>query len=257
MTIGTPGAALFQHRHAGTGQGQGVKYLYLLDPSAAGSVGQGRLPPVHMGPALSASAGSSRSYPIAAIYGDTPSVPRGPAVQPGTYKVKLTVQGQSYTQPLTVKMDPRVKTPAEGLKQQFELSMQCYNGIRQVHEARQQIGKLRTQLKERRDKVDKGPIADAIEKLDAAVAALESPAAKGKPGSGQPNLQRVMTELSQLLGILQGADATPTTQAVAACAEAQQAVGKLLARWNELKGTDVKALQVQLRGAGLPPLVLD
>ena len=34
---------------------------------------------------------------------------RAPAVLPGTYSVKLTVDGKSYTQPLVVKMDPRAK----------------------------------------------------------------------------------------------------------------------------------------------------
>ncbi len=34
---------------------------------------------------------------------------RGPMVLPGTYTVKLTVNGQSYTQPLIVKLDPRAK----------------------------------------------------------------------------------------------------------------------------------------------------
>jgi hypothetical protein len=37
--------------------------------------------------------------------------------------VKLTVDGKSFTQPLTLKMDPRVKTPPAGLKQQFDLAM--------------------------------------------------------------------------------------------------------------------------------------
>jgi len=30
-------------------------------------------------------------------------------VLPGNYSVRLTVQGKSYTQPLVVKMDPRLK----------------------------------------------------------------------------------------------------------------------------------------------------
>jgi hypothetical protein len=42
---------------------------------------------------------------------------------PGAYTVKLTVDGKSFTQPLTLKMDPRVKTPPAGLKQQFDLAM--------------------------------------------------------------------------------------------------------------------------------------
>ena len=56
--------------------------------------------------------------------------------------MKLTVDGKSYVQPLTVKMDPRVKTPAAALEQQFELSMQCYLDIRQVAKAIDQVGEM-------------------------------------------------------------------------------------------------------------------
>jgi hypothetical protein len=42
--------------------------------------------------------------------------------------VQLRVNGRSDTQPLTVKMAPRVKTPAIGLTQQFTLSKQVYEG---------------------------------------------------------------------------------------------------------------------------------
>ncbi|HTX38822.1 MAG TPA: hypothetical protein VME43_27535 [Bryobacteraceae bacterium] len=46
-------------------------------------------------------------YPISAVPHDTPG-PQGEWMPPGTYTVKLTVDGQSYTQPLVVKPDPRV-----------------------------------------------------------------------------------------------------------------------------------------------------
>jgi hypothetical protein len=46
-------------------------------------------------------------YPMTATYHDTPREPRGPIALPGEYTVKLTVDGKSLTQPLTVKMDPR------------------------------------------------------------------------------------------------------------------------------------------------------
>ena len=45
----------------------------------------------------------------------------GPQVLPGTYTVRLTVGGRSYTQPLKVTLDPRsTATPAE-LQKQFDL----------------------------------------------------------------------------------------------------------------------------------------
>jgi photosystem II stability/assembly factor-like uncharacterized protein len=62
-------------------------------------------------------------YPMTAIYHDTPREPRGPIALPGAYTVKLTIDGKSFTQPFTVKMDPRVKTPPVALKQQFDLAM--------------------------------------------------------------------------------------------------------------------------------------
>ena len=55
--------------------------------------------------------------------------PHGPWVLPGTYSVRLTVDGKSYKQPLTVKMDPRVPTPAAGLALQFSLSKQLYDAM--------------------------------------------------------------------------------------------------------------------------------
>jgi photosystem II stability/assembly factor-like uncharacterized protein len=54
--------------------------------------------------------GGKGALSMAAIYKDTP-MGRGPMVMPGEYKVKLTVDGQSQTQPLTLKRDPRVTTP--------------------------------------------------------------------------------------------------------------------------------------------------
>ncbi len=56
--------------------------------------------------------GGKGGFSMAAIYRDTPGA-QGPMVLPGQYTVKLTVDGQSQVQPLTVKADPRVKTQAE------------------------------------------------------------------------------------------------------------------------------------------------
>jgi hypothetical protein len=129
--------------------------------------------------------GARRSYPISAIYMDTPSTPSGPLAPPGEYRVKLTAGGRIITQRLILKMDPRVKTPPEGLARQFTLSMQCYEGVRKSREALEQIRALRAELKSLGDRAKQSTLAEAIAALDRKAAAIEGSASAGgreRPG---------------------------------------------------------------------------
>lgn len=65
---------------------------------------------------------TSFSYPIAAVHLNTPQTPQGMLVMPGTYQVRLTAGGETLRQAVTVRMDPRVKTPIADLQLQFNLS---------------------------------------------------------------------------------------------------------------------------------------
>jgi photosystem II stability/assembly factor-like uncharacterized protein len=69
-------------------------------------------------------------YPISAIVHDTPPTPSSPLAMPGDYSVRFTVDGHVAIQPLVLQMDPRVKTPREGLAQQFAASMKVYAKLR-------------------------------------------------------------------------------------------------------------------------------
>jgi photosystem II stability/assembly factor-like uncharacterized protein len=74
-------------------------------------------------------------FPISAIYHNTPRSPIGVTAVPGEYFVRLTVDGKSYEQPLTIKMDPRVKTPLAGLQQQFALATRVTDLMHRSFEA--------------------------------------------------------------------------------------------------------------------------
>ncbi|MDQ6676686.1 MAG: glycoside hydrolase [Acidobacteriota bacterium] len=163
-------------------------------------------------------------YPISAIYGDTPRLPLGPAVLPGRYTVKLTAGGKSNTQPLPVKMDPRVKTPAAGLARQFQLATKVSGMMRQDADALREVRATLTRLK--------GTNAE----LEAKLAALAgSGAGRRTRGGGSESLTRLNGELAQVLAILDGSDDTPTTQAIAAVAELESALNSQLAEWRELQ----------------------
>jgi ABC-type phosphate transport system auxiliary subunit len=198
--------------------------------------------------------GFPRSYPISAIYRNTPPEPDGPFVLPGLFTVKLTVDGKSFSQPLTVKMDPRVSAPASVIDQQHTLSMQCYSGITRSYEMIGQIRKLRSQIKTARDKAGQSAISQDLEKLDKNLASLEGAAAGrfGAPAGGEMNLSRLRREMLSVMDILQGAEMQPTSQAVAAVAELQKSLATLQTRWNEISTVEVKSLNEKLKAAGLP-----
>jgi photosystem II stability/assembly factor-like uncharacterized protein len=202
-----------------------------------------------------------RGYPISAIYRDTPPSPTAPLAHPGTYTVRLTVDGRRFEQPLTLKMDPRVKTPPEGLEQQIALSMQCYEGVRQARGIAARVQQLRGELRARGEQAKEAALKDATAALDRKLAALPGTEAGGRGGrggvSGEPTFGRVQAEMGQLLTLLQRADATPTSQVVAACGEARKTLAGLVERWGELSGKELKALNEKLREAGMPPIILE
>jgi len=204
--------------------------------------------------------GERPEFPIAAIYGDTARNPLGPWALPGNYTVKLTANGKTYTQPLAVKMDPRVKTSQAGLAQQHGIAMRAYEGLKQVHDALKQVRKLRSQLRDLRSRNPQSALADAINALDRKAGALEGAGGGFRGGGGagrasaEPSLNAVNGELLGLMGVVEGADVTPTTQAVAASEQVQRTLAGVLSRWSEIKDKDVKALNEQLAKAGLPAI---
>src|ERR1019366_7511258 len=77
--------------------------------------------------AVAGGRGGGANYSSAAVVHNTPPTITSIWAAPGRYTVKLTANGQSYTQPLTLKLDPRVKTPALTLQQQSTLSRRLYD----------------------------------------------------------------------------------------------------------------------------------
>jgi hypothetical protein len=209
-----------------------------------------------------AEGGGRGNYPISAIYMDTPSLPLGPAAHPGNYTVKLTVDGTTYAQPLTVNMDPRVPTPPEGLAQQFALSMQCYDGVLEARAATEQIRKLHTAILAVQAKA-KGSLAEALTALDTKATTIQGTGGAGGRGrgmrggrrgggaAGPATLASVPGELSALMGRLQESDMTPQTTVVMAVEESGKKLKDLLDRWRELREKELSALNEQLKTAGL------
>jgi len=198
-------------------------------------------------------------YPISAIYGDTWREPRGPRALPGTYTVRLTVAGMSYTQPLVVRMDPRVRISADALARQHDIAMRSYEGLARIRDALSDLRTLRSRLKELADKSSNANVSASIAALDKKAAALQGAGGGfrglgGPAAAGEPTLNRLQAESLGLMELVEGADAPPTSQAVSAASDLQARLSALMLRVREFRERDVKSLNDELTRAGLPPI---
>ena len=202
-------------------------YWYRAPQALSGSTGMHRfLWDIHYQP-IPGGGGGRGGLPIAAVPHDTVPAPSGPWAPPGQYTVKLTVDGQSYTQPLTLKMDPRVTTPALGLAQQFTLSKQLYDGIVEGQKALESIRSRRASLS---GEPGRSAASLALQQLEG------QPGGRGAAADGPDTFNSVIGSMNQLMGLLQGADVTPTTQLVAAVRQRLAALAKLNTRLTSVSG---------------------
>ncbi|HKA36055.1 MAG TPA: glycoside hydrolase, partial [Thermoanaerobaculia bacterium] len=177
-------------------------------------------------------AGARREYPMTAIVRDTPLFPRGPWVMPGAHTVRLTAGGKSQSQPLEVRMDPRVQVPAGDLSRQLELSRRATNAMGKTDAAVKEVRSLREQLK----KLDR---SEAISALDSKAAALEGSGAGrfggGRGAAAREDFSGLHGRFTSVLDVVQEADAAPTAAMTAALDDAEKSLGALLARWSDVK----------------------
>jgi hypothetical protein len=192
--------------------------------------------------------GSGRGgLPIAAVAYNTVPAPTAPWVAPGRYTVTLTVNGKTYSQPITVKPDPRVKTPALVMQRVYSLTKAAYTGAADAQKAVQDARDLREQIA-RLKSVATGDVATALDAFDRKVAALA-----GDPAS-PATLAGIGAALAGVMNVLQGADAQPTALQVATMTAAQNNARAVMARWTALRATGLAALSARLKTAGLAPL---
>jgi hypothetical protein len=75
--------------------------------------------------------------------------PHGPLVLPGTYTLKLTVDGKTYTQNVAVHNDPRIgetTVTMNDLRAQSRLALSAWSGMQDTYAANQEVASVRAQL---------------------------------------------------------------------------------------------------------------
>ena len=189
--------------------------------------------------------------------------PSGPLAVPGKYTVQLTAHGKNSTQTLTVKMDPRVKTPQEELVRQFETASKLSAREGEVAEAQQQIAELRRQIDTRKkEAIGKTDAVKALEELSLkleGMAASESDGGFGLfglalPDKGEEPLPKVASALNGLMAIVESADVAPAEDVNTATAKWDKAAEETLARWADFQNKDLANVNAVLQKANLKPV---
>ncbi len=191
-------------------------------------------------------------YPISAIPGDTPRLPLGPTAMPGSYTARLKVDGKTYSAPLTVKMDPRVKASAVALREKFQLETRLSTLLDRTSKAVLQAGSLRTSV-ENLSKQDRAEVHGSVQVFQEKLAALIGSQAPGN----DITLSRVNGQAAALYGQVWQVDAAPTVAQSQASATTEREEADVMKRWDKLRTTDLSALNGVLKNAGLPELKIE
>ncbi|MGH9478691.1 MAG: hypothetical protein ACRD1A_05635 [Terriglobales bacterium] len=184
-----------------------------------------------------------------AVKGDTPRTqPVGPLALPGTYQVKLTIGGKTYTRTLTVENDPRSVASQDDLAAQLQLEQRDMDGLAASYDAHQQIAAATQALDAA---IEAAPGNQA---LVAAARALEralDPLSSGTSATGFGSANR---DLARHLQDLEFGDLRPNASAVAAveanCAQIAAAADTL----RQLQQSDFPPMNQQLTAAHRAPL---
>ena len=196
-------------------------------------------------------------YPIAAIPGDTPRLPLGPTALPGSYTVRLTADGKSFTAPFVVKMDPRVKASAAGLEKKFQIEVHLASLLGRTSQAVLQAGSIREPLQKLSQQAS-GPVRDSVQAFQNKLAAvLGAPAGFLAPPSNELTLTRVNGQIAVLYAQVWQVDAEPTAAQSDAVAASERDAADVMKRWDALQASDLPALNRALSGAGLPEVKIE
>ena len=201
------------------------------------------------------------TYPISAFYQSTHAEPQGPFIVPGNYEVRLTVDGKTYTQPLTVKMDPRVNVTQAALEQQLAFQSKVAALVTLSYQYHQRAAKLLGEVADRQNALQKNEQAkstlQAVNAFQAKLLKIEGQEERGyfpRFGKPKPTFTLVNSETAALSEAVDMADAAPTEPMQTAYRDYCRDMANLAGQLNTVLKQDLPAINTQLTDAKSQPL---
>jgi photosystem II stability/assembly factor-like uncharacterized protein len=184
---------------------------------------------------------------------------QGPLAPPGSYQVRLTVDGQVVgTQPMRVEKDPRLThvTSAE-FEEQFRLALQIRDRTSEANGAVLLIRDLRGQVEDRLSRTEDAAVRRSADALLASIGEVESAIYQVRLEARQDPLNypiRLNNKIAALLGQVESADGRPTVQQYEIFEELSTELAAEITRLESALDGELAELNRQLEARGLEPV---
>ena len=186
---------------------------------------------------------------------------RGQMVPPGSYQVRLTAEGKSYTAPpFELKIDARIKVSDSDLQKQFELERKVRAEISEIHDVAAKMRDVRVQTRALNKRFADDPrftqFLAAAKDFDKKSNDVESQLIQVNAKSSESNLNYPVLIDERLHGLLNGldSDAAPTAQQLEVFDSLEKEAQPLLAQAHELLTKDVAALNDMVSKLNIPAI---
>jgi photosystem II stability/assembly factor-like uncharacterized protein len=185
----------------------------------------------------------------------------GPWAPPGAYTVTLTVDGHTQTQPLTLKLDPRVKVSNADLDRQFEMAVAINQALAKGSAALRGARALQKKLAGLQSAAQyQGKVKQAAEALNQKLGIVppSNPDYSGvnPPATGPLTLADVVSALGRLEFAVESADTAPTPDEEQGFRLSQQLLQKKLEDWRHIVNEDLPQLNAMLAKNHLQQITL-
>ena len=181
----------------------------------------------------------------------------GPTVLPGSYQVRMTVDGTTQTQSLIIQKHPLRDHTESDLQAQFDLASQIRDKVNEANNAVLQIRRIKDAVRDRLSKSQDGELKTQGERLRANLSAVEEEIYQVRNQSNQDPLNfpiKTNNRLASLLRVVQAGDGRPTNNVYPIFEELKAELKAELDKLQRVLAADLPPFNSSLQRLGLEPV---
>ena len=204
-------------------------------------------------------------YPSArGVAGDKTTEDRlsGPLAPPGTYQVRLTVDGQSHAQTFEIVKDPRVEATQADFDAQFELLMKVRDKLSETHDSIGRLRSIRQQVDEWAQRAEDHSSAEAVSNaatdLKEKLSAIEGELIQVDYKGARDRLHlpvKLNARLAELTAVISSADFAPPKQTYDVFEDFSGRIDRQLQQLQAVVEEDVSKFESLILDVGVPAIV--